>query len=84
MNRSNCTWFAKVFLLRHDKCLPAVKITQEQTKNNNSWSLLEPITMAMIIIQLLFVNRCSQTVMNLIQGKKILLVLSQAWDSEKF
>ena len=40
--------------------------------------------MAMIIIQLLFVNRCSQTVMNLIQGKKILLVLSQAWDSEKF
>ena len=70
MNRSNCTWFAKVFLLRHDKCFPAVKITQEQTKNNNSWSLLEPITMAMIIIQLLFVNRCSQTVMNLIQGKK--------------
>lgn len=61
-----------------------LKITQEQTKNNNSWSLLEPITMAMIIIQLLFANRCSQTVMNLIQGKKILLVLSQAWDSEKF
>lgn len=61
-----------------------LKITQEQTKNNNSWSLLEPITMAVIIIQLLFANRCSQTVMNLIQGKKILLVLSQAWDSEKF